>query len=119
LGRALSGTTGGHDAQGAALPGGHHRYPELAAAGLWTTPSDDARFLIALQNGADGVRRALVTRARWQAITTPVRADYGLGVSVLARGGRTMIAHRGSNAGFQCGFLAFINGRARAGGDDQ
>jgi CubicO group peptidase (beta-lactamase class C family) len=39
----------GYYASGTAVPGQHHIYPEMGAAGLWTTPSDLARFLIELQ----------------------------------------------------------------------
>jgi CubicO group peptidase (beta-lactamase class C family) len=36
--------------------GGPHRYPEAAAAGLWSTSSDLARFVIAVQRGAEGTK---------------------------------------------------------------
>ena len=36
-------------ADGKAVAGKRHVYPEMAAAGLWTTPSDLARFAIGLQ----------------------------------------------------------------------
>jgi CubicO group peptidase (beta-lactamase class C family) len=32
-----------YNGDGAAVPGGPHTYPEMAAAGLWTTPSDLCR----------------------------------------------------------------------------
>lgn len=41
----------GHDANGKLVPGRYHTYPEMAAAGLWTTPTDLARFLIEVRRG--------------------------------------------------------------------
>ncbi len=40
----------GHDGNGVAIPGKYHTYPEMSAAGLWTTPSDLATLGIALQH---------------------------------------------------------------------
>jgi hypothetical protein len=39
----------GRRASGIAVSGNHHIYPEIAAAGLWTTATDVARSLIELQ----------------------------------------------------------------------
>ena len=36
------------------MPGPWHVYPEQAAAGLWTTPSDLARFIIEVQTAVRG-----------------------------------------------------------------
>jgi len=38
-----------YDEKGEPVPGHYHLYPEQAAAGLWTTPSDLARLLISIQ----------------------------------------------------------------------
>src|SRR6202000_346163 len=44
----------GYYATGREVPGRWHIYPEMAAAGLWTTPSDLARFAIGVQEAAAG-----------------------------------------------------------------
>ena len=44
----------GHNQSGATLPGGYRRYPELAAAGLWTTPADYALFVQHVIRAAKG-----------------------------------------------------------------
>jgi len=39
-----------HDEIGRPIEGRWHTYPELAAAGLWTTPGDLARFALGEPN---------------------------------------------------------------------
>lgn len=101
----------GHDAEGRRIPGGSHIYPELAAAGLWTTASDYGRFLIALQKSWGGGPNALLSTRASRLMMTPVSTEYGMGVTVIERDGRRMILHGGSNEGFQSRFLAFLDGR--------
>ena len=36
------------------MEGKWHIYPEMAAAGLWTTPSDLARFAVGVQEALSG-----------------------------------------------------------------
>jgi CubicO group peptidase (beta-lactamase class C family) len=43
-----------YDSHGVALPEGAHTYPEMAAAGLWTTPSDLGRYIIENQQSLQG-----------------------------------------------------------------
>lgn len=100
----------GHGVDGTPLAGGSHIYPELAAAGLWSTPSDYGRFLIALQNSWQGTPGALLKPATMREMATPVLADYALGVTVTRVGGRVAISHGGGNAGYRCRFVAFLDG---------
>jgi CubicO group peptidase (beta-lactamase class C family) len=102
----------GHNREGAVIPGARNTYPEYAAAGLWTTPSDYGRFMIALQDAYAGRPRALLRPATAQAMMTPVDpgAGYGLGVALGRSGGHPYFQHGGSNAGFQCNAFAFLDG---------
>lgn len=100
----------GHDAKGAVIDGRRNTYPEYAAAGLWTTPSDYGRFLIALQNAYSGKPRSILRQATAQTMLSPVLSGYGLGMVIESRGGRLAIQHGGSNEGFQCQSFAFLDG---------
>jgi CubicO group peptidase (beta-lactamase class C family) len=52
----------GYEPDGTLVPGRWRIYPELAAAGMWTTPSDLARLVLAMQYAhAGGSRRAELT----------------------------------------------------------
>ncbi|MEM9986885.1 MAG: serine hydrolase domain-containing protein, partial [Bacteroidota bacterium] len=42
----------GHSKKGKPIKGQYHVYPQQAAAGLWTTPSDLVQFLMAIQESA-------------------------------------------------------------------
>jgi CubicO group peptidase (beta-lactamase class C family) len=109
-GRAWRDSAAGHDRDGRPVPGGSRIYPELAAAGLWTTPSDYGRFVIALQDSWAGRRGALLEANTARAMMTLVLGDYGLGVTVAERRGRRAISHGGANEGFECRFVAFLDG---------
>lgn len=90
----------GHGADGKAIPGNYHTYPEMAAAGLWTTPSDLARVILEIQ------RPKLLKSATVQTMLTEVRDRYGLGFGVSGE----MFSHGGSNEGFKCTLVGFRNG---------
>ena len=98
----------GQRTDGTALPGGAHVYPELAAAGLWTTPSDLARFALALQKSFSGTGGPL-PRALAEAMVTPPLADsgYGLGLGVTDSGENLELAHNGANAGFRAALVFY------------
>jgi len=100
----------GHDREGAPLPGGGNAYPELAAAGLWTTPSDYGRFVIALQNAWAGRPGALLRAPTARTMMTPIHSGYGLGITIMERGGRPVVTHGGANEGFECRFVAWLDG---------
>ena len=98
----------GHNPEGRRIPGDAHIYPEMAAAGLWTTPSDLARFALALQHSLEG-KEGFLKRETAEAMITPPLAgsDYGLGIGVKGEGEKLSLGHNGSNAGFRCAFVAY------------
>jgi len=106
----LAGAASGHDRNGAVIAGARNTYPEYAAAGLWTTPSDYGRFMIGLQNAYAGRPHGLMKPASAQTMLTPVDAAYALGMSRGSRGGHPWFEHGGSNAGFQSDAFAFLDG---------
>jgi CubicO group peptidase (beta-lactamase class C family) len=100
----------GHDGGGAPLPGKWHTYPEQAAAGLWTTPSDLARFVIALQEAAGGKSDKLISHAMATRMLTKVKGDYGIGIEVRNVDGQRAFRHNGVNRGFQADMYGLTDG---------
>jgi CubicO group peptidase (beta-lactamase class C family) len=100
--RLESNAASGHLPTGAIIKGRWHTYPELAAAGLWTTPSDLARIVIELQTHGGHVIRPETERQ----MLTNVLGDYGLGLAVTVSDGQKSFGHGGSNEGFQCSMRA-------------
>lgn len=95
-----------HRSDGKPIPGRFHTYPEMAAAGLWTTPTDLARFLVEIQRALAG-RSSVLSAASARQMTTVVKDGYGLGLSVQGLGQAASFGHGGSNAGFRCTMTAF------------
>ena len=98
----------GYRADGKAVEGKRHVYPEMAAAGLWATPSDLARFAIGLQKMlADG--KGPLTKAYAENMVTPRQNDYALGLGIETKGRASYFEHGGSDEGFQCQLVASSN----------
>ena len=112
----------GHRTGGGPVAGRWHVYPEMAAAGLWTTPSDLARFAIGVQHAFAGTPGSIVSQEMARAMLTPQmempgRLDHfthiGLGPFLVANGTRRF-GHSGGNEGFRCLLVADIEGGAGA-----
>jgi len=72
----------GYTADGNPLPGRWHVYPELAAVGLWTTATDLARFVLAVQQSYVGAKGALLSQATAKRMLSVPPTDGGsLGLS--------------------------------------
>jgi CubicO group peptidase (beta-lactamase class C family) len=85
---------------GSDVPGKHHSYPEMAAAGLWTTSQDLARFLIEVQQALAGRSPRLSAALAQDMVTPRLDGDYGLGLGVPVIGGERYFAHGGWDEGF-------------------
>ena len=72
-----------HDRDGRSRGAKWHVYPEMAAAGLWTTASDLARFAIEVQESAIGESNKVLSRAIVQEMLTPVGVgDFAVGFQI-------------------------------------
>jgi CubicO group peptidase (beta-lactamase class C family) len=98
-----------HDGQGRAMNTAWHVYPEQAAAGLWTTPTDLARFVIEVQTALLGPAGAVLSQASAKEMTSPVGVGpYAVGLAVDQRAEGWYFSHGGSNWGFQADLVGHL-----------
>ncbi|MFH0997297.1 MAG: serine hydrolase [Pseudomonadota bacterium] len=106
-------TVSAHDYMGNVSPGGWKTYPELAAAGLWTTSSDLARIIIEVQQAAMWRGKILSTTTVYQMLASQaaIKANspemMGLGFEVKALGSDVEFSHTGSNFGFKTWLVGY------------
>ncbi len=96
----------GYDAKGREIKRRWHIYPEMAAAGLWTTPSDLARFAISIQEAFAGNSNPVISRTMTRQMLTVQKGSYGLGLGLEGSGDTLRFLHGGRNAGFDALLLA-------------
>lgn len=97
-----------HDEQGARYPGDWHVYPEKAAAGLWTTPTDLLRLAREVQRARTGASARILSRDATLEMLTPGMNGWGLGFG-SAEGPNARFGHGGSNAGFRALLTAWVD----------
>lgn len=101
--RAAHGTL----ADGTPIPGGWRIYPEQAAAGLWSTPSDLSRFAIALVRSMRSEDAGLLEQGTAQEMMRRQIGAWGLGIEVSPEGQPRKFGHTGAPVGYRTLWLMF------------
>ncbi len=97
----------GYLEDGEMVEGGYWVHPELAAAGLWSTPSDLARFMISLGQSYRGKENGMVKPETAKLMLTKIPGTGGLGFGLRGKGDTFRFQHTGRNKGFSCYAVSF------------
>ncbi|HEU4372960.1 MAG TPA: serine hydrolase domain-containing protein [Telluria sp.] len=100
-------TAAGYYADRTPVAGRWHIYPEMAAAGLWTNPSDLARFAIGIQRSLAGTANPVIPAALTRVMLTDQKDGDGLGVFLKGAGKTLEFSHGGRDEGFDTLLRAF------------
>jgi CubicO group peptidase (beta-lactamase class C family) len=95
----------GHHTDGMPVTGKWHIYPEMAAAGLWTTPGDLAQLAIEVAKSRRGTSNRILSQKSIQQMLTVQAAPMGLGFFVDPKSDR--FGHDGDDDGFKTALIAF------------
>jgi CubicO group peptidase (beta-lactamase class C family) len=97
----------GYNFDGTAVPGGWNVYPELAAAGLWSTPTDLAKWGITMQKAIKGDATLPLSPDMTKKMTNREYINFGLGVLLSGHGDSLAFTHNGGNRGFACDLFVY------------
>lgn len=86
---------------GSVVPGKRHVYPEMAAAGLWTTPTDLAKFAIEITLSKQNRSNRVLSQSMTREMLTPVSDHTALGFFVGIGDIPDAFGHGGADEGFQ------------------
>ena len=92
---------------GTMVKGQFHTYPEMAAAGLWTTPTDLAKWALAIAAARAGADTTLLPRAIVEQMLTVQKGSFGLGPSLDGSGRAFRFGHGGANEGYRANLLYY------------
>jgi len=96
----------GHRGNGEMIEGKWHTYPEMAAAGLWTTPTDLLKYAEEVQLSYAGESNKILSQEMTGEMLTPQMNSHGMGPGVGGSGQRIDFGHGGANEGFRCQLFA-------------
>jgi CubicO group peptidase (beta-lactamase class C family) len=102
----------GYRADGKEVEGKYHVYPEQAAAGLWTNPTDLAKYIIETQLSLQGKSVKVLTQNMTKLRLTPyIDSNAALGVFIEKKGDEKYFGHNGADEGFLSAYTGnFENG---------
>ena len=104
--KQCSNATAGHNGDGSQVDGKRHIYPEMAAAGLWTTAEDLAKFSIEVQRSLKGESNKILTKEFMESMTTPVLdGECNIGLFNEKADKEQLLGHDGGNKGYTCSML--------------
>ena len=101
----------GYTGNGDEVPGKYHVYPEQAAAGLWTNPTDLSKYIIETQLAWEGKSSKVLNQTTTHLRLTPYGDVHAaLGVFIDSTDGRIYFQHGGANEGFRCQYMGSLSG---------
>jgi len=107
----LSNVATGYRSDGEEVELKFHVYPEQAAAGLWTTPTDLCRYIIETQLAYEGKSSKVLNQEMTKLQLTPyIDPSSALGVFIDNRNGVKYFQHDAANEGFRGVYLGSMEG---------
>ena len=101
----------GYKANKKEIKGKYHIYPEQAAAGLWTNPTDLTNYIIETQLSLAGESEKVLTQEMTKLRLTPYfDKSAALGVFLSQGGSTKTFSHGGANEGFRCQYYGSLEG---------
>jgi CubicO group peptidase (beta-lactamase class C family) len=101
----------GYDIAGQEVKGKYHIYPEQAPAGLWTNPTELAKYIIETQLAYEGKSAKVLDQETTRLRLTPyMSADAALGVFIENYDGLKYFGHGGANEGFRSSYYGSMEG---------
>ena len=102
----------GHLSEGQLVPGQWHNSPTQAAASLWCTPTDLAKFSLAVLKAWREEEGALLSKPLVDQYLSEQKNAWGLGPRLFIQKGETIgFHHGGANEGYRCNSVTFLDGR--------
>ena len=100
-----------YDEKGMGYSGGAYTYPEMAAAGLWTTPSDLAKFVLSIQASlADKPEGILQKATVEEMLKRGGLGNWGLGLQLGGSNDKPFFQHGGADTGFISFLIGYNHG---------
>jgi CubicO group peptidase (beta-lactamase class C family) len=101
----------GYRPNGMQIPGKFNTYPEQAAAGLWTNPTDLAKYIIETQLAYEGKSSKVLNQQMTKLRLTPyIDNQAALGTFIITMDSTKYFSHSGANEGFRCVYYGSLEG---------